>query len=359
LVQKDEGATQHCCAHADTNWLSLKFMRCETFSSLQFMEEEIMSRTAFISHPDCLDHIPPMGHPEAPARLQAVWAALTGPEFGQIIRIDAPLGRDEDIARVHPASQIAKVAALCPSDEQRPVALDADTYMSAGTLLAARRGVGAVIAGIDGVMTGQFERAFCATRPPGHHAESTTPMGFCIWNSAAIGALYARAAYGLRRVAVVDFDVHHGNGSQELAFKDPDFFYASIHQGGIYPGSGFAHETASGNLVNVPLPDGTKGQAWRAAIAESVLPALSAFGPEIIIVSAGFDGHRLDPLASFSLDEADYYWVTQELLRLAGGKLVSTLEGGYHLAALGASVAQHVQAMVDYDADAQTNMLGA
>jgi acetoin utilization deacetylase AcuC-like enzyme len=318
-----------------------------------------MSRTAFISHPDCLGHIPPMGHPEAPARLQAVWDGVAGAEFEHVISLDAPLGRDEDILRVHPADQIATVTANCPSDGQRPVALDADTYISAGTLLAARRGVGAVIAGVDGLMTGQFERAFCATRPPGHHAEADTPMGFCIWNSAAIGALYARAAYGLTRVAVVDFDVHHGNGSQELAFKAPDFFYASIHQGGIYPGSGFVHETASGNLVNVPLPDGTKGPAWRAAITASILPALAAFDAQIIIVSAGFDGHRLDPLASFSLDETDYYWVTQQLLRLAGGKLVSTLEGGYHLAALGASVRQHVQAMVDYDTDAQTNMLGA
>jgi acetoin utilization deacetylase AcuC-like enzyme len=318
-----------------------------------------MYKTVIISHDDCLNHTPPMGHPESAARLHAVLAALENGVYGKLLRIEAPLGRDEDIARVHSQDQIIRLSTLSPADGQRSVPLDPDTYLSAGTLLAARRGVGAVIAGVDGIMTGRFERAFCATRPPGHHAEAATPMGFCIWNSAAIGALYARAAYGLSRVAVVDFDVHHGNGSQELALKDADFFYASIHQGGIYPGSGYAHETGHGNLINVPLPSGTKGPAWRSAIAETLLPALAAFDPEIIVVSAGFDGHHSDPLAGFSLDETDYYWVTQQLLRLAGGKLVSTLEGGYHLTALGNSVEQHVRAMVDYDSLSDANMLGA
>jgi acetoin utilization deacetylase AcuC-like enzyme len=308
-----------------------------------------MTKTALITHEDCLNHVPPMGHPESPSRLSAVLKALEADDFSQLVRVEAPLGNDVDIARVHPLEQIASLAAQAPVLQQRPIALDADTYLSVGTLSAARRGVGAVIAGIDGIMSGAFERAFCATRPPGHHAESTTPMGFCIWNSAAIGALYARAAYGLQRVAVVDFDVHHGNGSQELAFKDSDFFYGSIHQGGIYPGSGHAHETAFGNLVNVPLPDGTIGSEWRRTFSTHILSALQAFKPEIVVVSAGFDGHRQDPLASFALEADDYGWVTRELLRVTGGQLVSTLEGGYHLEALGACVREHVRAMVEYN----------
>jgi acetoin utilization deacetylase AcuC-like enzyme len=318
-----------------------------------------MSKTALITHQDCFGHAPPIGHPEAPSRLEAVLAALSAPIFAGLLRVEAPLGTDDDIARVHPREQIEQLEAASPRQGQRPVSLDADTFMSDGSLIAARRGVGAVIAGIDGIMKREFARAFCATRPPGHHAEARIPMGFCLWNSAAVGALYARAAYGLKRVAVVDFDVHHGNGSQELAFKDPDFFYASIHQGGIYPGSGHANETASGNLVNVPLPQGTKGPTWRQAISETIIPALKTYAPELIIVSAGFDGHRLDPLASFSLEADDFYWVTQELLRVAHGKLVSTLEGGYHLDALAESVDQHVRAMLDFDDKAASNGLGA
>lgn len=312
------------------------------------MKHEAMSRTALISHPDCFAHLPPLGHPESPSRLQAVLDALGATEFEALLQIEAPLGRDEDILRVHPKDQMEHLIAFSPKAGQRPVSLDPDTFMSAGTLAAARRCVGGVVAGIDGIFSGAFDRAFCATRPPGHHAEAATPMGFCIWNSAAIGALYARAVYGLTRVAVVDFDVHHGNGSQELAFRDKDFFYASIHQGGIYPGSGHAGETAFGNLVNVPMDEGTKSTAWREAISQYILPALVAFDPQLIIVSAGFDGHRLDPLASFALESEDYYWVTQQLLQVAGGKLVSTLEGGYHLEALGASVGQHVRAMLDF-----------
>jgi acetoin utilization deacetylase AcuC-like enzyme len=317
-----------------------------------------MGKTALITHTDCLLHLPPAGHPESPARLAAVLAALSGPEFDALIRLQAPNGKDADIARVHPPAHMAYVEELAPIEGQRAFPLDSDTYLSAGTLLAARRGVGAVIAGIDGVMKGDFDCAFCATRPPGHHAETSQAMGFCIWNSAAVGALYARAAYGLKRVAVVDVDVHHGNGSQEIALRDPDFFYASIHQGGIYPGSGFQHETAFGNLVNVPLPIHTTGPSWRAAFEAQIMPALAAFRPEILIVSAGFDAHRLDPLASFDLEVDDFAWVTQALLTVADGKLVSTLEGGYHLTALGACARAHVQTLVDYTRDAVTQGAG-
>jgi acetoin utilization deacetylase AcuC-like enzyme len=243
---------------------------------------------------------------------------------------------------------IEQIIRLEPEPGGRSRQLDPDTYLSAGSIEAARRGVGAVIAGVDAVMKGTFERAFCATRPPGHHAEANTPMGFCIWNSAAIGALYARETYGLKRAAVLDFDVHHGNGSQELAERDADFFYASIHQGGIYPGSGLAEETAAGNLVNVPVPAATTGPAWRAAIESKILPALLAFKPEIVIVSAGFDGHRLDPLAGLNLEIDDYRWITERLLDVSHGKLVSTLEGGYHLQALAACVLAHVQTLQNY-----------
>jgi acetoin utilization deacetylase AcuC-like enzyme len=317
-----------------------------------------MNTTALITHSDCLEHIPPMGHPESPARLVAVLEALSGSQFSALLRLEAPLGRDEDILRLHPQASIDDLVARSAALGNRTASLDPDTFLSSGSLHAARRGVGAVIAGVDGVMTGSFDRAFCATRPPGHHAEAATPMGFCIWNHAAIGALYARAKYGLKRVAVVDFDVHHGNGSQELAEHDPDFFYASIHEGGIYPGSGHAHETASGNLVNVPMPRGTISGPWRRTISETILPALEAFAPEFIIVSAGFDGHRLDPLAGFALEDEDYYWVGAQFLRVAGGKLVSTLEGGYHLTALANSAKQYVQAMVDFDTQSQDRLLG-
>jgi acetoin utilization deacetylase AcuC-like enzyme len=317
-----------------------------------------MTKTALFSHEDCFGHAPPIGHPESPARLQAVLAALSKPDFESLVRIDAPLGQDDDIARCHPQSLIDALEHKSATLSKGSISLDPDTFLSAGTLQAARRGVGAMVAAIDGVMAGRFDNAFCATRPPGHHAEAETPMGFCVWNSAAIGALYAREKYGLARVAVIDFDVHHGNGSQELAQKDANFFYGSIHQDGIYPRSGFGHETAFGNLVNVPLPQGTTSGPWREAFAATIIPALKAFDAQFVIVSAGFDGHRFDPLAGFALEDEDYYWVTHQLLRVTGGKLVSTLEGGYHLTALGNSVEQHMRAMLDYGHQSQSEHRG-
>lgn len=308
-----------------------------------------MSRTALISHPDCLLHVPPAGHPESASRLAVVLAALNGPGFEDLLRLDAPRGEDPDIERVHARTYLDDLDDKRPKTQGRAVALDADTYLSSGSLEAARFGVGGVIMGVDGVMRGQFDRAFCATRPPGHHAERGRAMGFCLFNSAAIGALYARSIYGLTRVAVVDVDVHHGNGSQEIAMSDPDFFYASIHQEGIYPGSGFEHETAFGNLVNVPLPEHTPSPRWRRGVETLILPALAKFAPQIVILSIGFDGHRLDPLAGFNLEAEDFAWVTDELLKLTGGKLVSTLEGGYHLEALGACARAHVSALKNYN----------
>jgi acetoin utilization deacetylase AcuC-like enzyme len=207
-----------------------------------------------------------------------------------------------------------------------------------------------VVAGVEGVLRGDYANAFCAVRPPGHHAEPDRAMGFCLFNNAAVGALHARTL-GLRRVAVVDFDVHHGNGSQTLAMRDPDFFYGSIHEGGAYPGTGFAHETAHGNLANAPVPPGTAGPAWREAFEAGVLASLARFAPELIVVSAGFYAHRADPLAALALTEADFAWATRRLMDIAaatcGGKLVSTLEGGYHLGALARSTEAHVRTLMD------------
>lgn len=315
-----------------------------------------MAKIALITHPACFEHRPPAGHPESPERLAAVLTALSG--LDDLIRLDAPCAVKADLVRLHPIEHVERLMALEPKQTGQKQQLDPDTYMSAGSIEAALRAVGAVKAGIDGLMAGQFERAFCATRPPGHHAEARKAMGFCLWNSAAIGALYARAHYGLERVAVVDFDVHHGNGSQELAELDGEFFYASIHQGGIYPGTGHAAETGQGNLVNVPMPSGADGSAWRAAFAETILPTLAAYRPQIIIVSAGFDGHRLDPLAGLNLEVDDYVWATERLLDVAEGKLVSTLEGGYHLQALAACAFAHVRTLQTYKARSGGGLAG-
>jgi acetoin utilization deacetylase AcuC-like enzyme len=307
-------------------------------------------RTALITHPACLGHATPLGHPESPDRLRAVLRALEGEAFVWLVREAAPLATDEQLARVHGAGHIADLARLEPTEAGDWTALDADTVMSAGSMEAARRAAGAVVAGVEGVVRGDYANAFCAVRPPGHHAEPDRAMGFCLFNNAAVGALHARTL-GLRRVAVVDFDVHHGNGSQTLAERDRDFFYGSIHQGGAYPGTGFAHETAHGNLANAPVASGTAGSAWRDAFEAGVLAPLARFAPEMIVVSAGFDAHKADPLAALELTEADFAWATRRLMDIAaatcGGKLVSTLEGGYHLGALARSTEAHVRTLMD------------
>ncbi|MGH6989511.1 MAG: histone deacetylase family protein, partial [Stellaceae bacterium] len=225
-------------------------------------------------------------------------------------------------------------------------AIDADTIVSPNSGEAALRAAGAVVAAVDGVMAGEFDNAFCAVRPPGHHAEPNRAMGFCLFNNIAIGAARARYHHGCDRVAVVDFDVHHGNGTAAAFARDGHFFYASTHQSPLYPGTGLASEQGVGNIVNVPLPPQSDGQAFRAAFEERILPALDTFRPEFLLISAGFDGHRDDPLAALMLDEADFAWATGELLdaarRHAGGRVVSSLEGGYNLAALATSAAAHV-----------------
>ena len=306
--------------------------------------------TALISHPDCLDHVNPPGHPEQVARLRAIMGALEAEEFAYLVREDAPLATDEQIALAHPPEHLAALTARAPA--QGLAALDGDTFMCPGTLAAARRAAGALVRAVDMVMAREAHNAFCAIRPPGHHAERTTPMGFCLFGNVTIGARHALAAHGLQRVAIVDFDVHHGNGTQNLVWDDPRILFASTHQMPLYPGTGAADETgAHGQVVTAPLPPGTRGGVFRAAMLARILPAVEAHAPEMILISAGFDAHARDPLANLGLTEADFAWATERLCdiagRHAGGRVVSTLEGGYDLSALAASVAAHVRVLME------------
>jgi acetoin utilization deacetylase AcuC-like enzyme len=304
--------------------------------------------TALFTHPDCLAHDPGRHHPESPGRLAAVLEALDDPAFAGLARHEAPLGRQGDIARVHGAAFTAAILSAVPPSGL--AALDGDTMLSPGSGKAALRAVGAVTAAIDAVIAGQALNAFCAVRPPGHHAEPSRAMGFCLFNAIAVGARHAQEAHGLKRIAMVDFDVHHGNGTQAVAARDVSLFYASSHQYPLYPGTGAADETGAGNVVNAPLRSGTEGAMFRKAWETKILPALDAFAPDLLLVSAGFDAHRADPLAGLELEDADFAWVTARLAETAqrhcGGKLISVLEGGYDLAALGGSAAAHVGALM-------------
>ena len=304
--------------------------------------------TLFFSHPACLEHDAGDGHPERPDRLRAVNAALEGSEFAALERREAPLGAHSDILRVHEGGYLAEVLAAVPS--QGRAHLDADTAVSPGSGEAALRAVGAITAAVDAVAGGQADNAFCAVRPPGHHAEPARAMGFCLFNNVAIGALRARDEHGFGKVAVIDFDVHHGNGSEAAFRHDATLFYASTHQYPHYPGSGAAHDTGVGNILNLPLAAGSGSAAFRQAFSHHLLPALDDFAPEFVLISAGFDAHAEDPLAGLELEDADFGWATRELLALAArhaeGRLVSVLEGGYALGALGRSVALHVGEML-------------
>ncbi len=304
--------------------------------------------TLVVSHPDCIAHDPGAGHPESPARLSAVLKALEEPQFRPLLRREAPLGNKNDAALVHGAQFVEAVLASVPQSGR--TALDPDTILSKSSGDAALRAIGAIISAVDAVVAKEANNAFCAVRPPGHHAEPDRPMGFCLFNSVAIAARHAQAACGLSRVAIVDFDVHHGNGTQAVAETDPTLFFASSHQFPLYPGTGAADETGLGNVVNAPLPAGTGAAGFRRAFETRILPALDAFAPELVLVSAGFDAHRADPLAGLELEEADFGWVTARLLeaanRHAQGRLVSILEGGYDLKALAGSAAAHVEALM-------------
>jgi acetoin utilization deacetylase AcuC-like enzyme len=304
--------------------------------------------TLLYTHSACLEHDPGAYHPESPARLRAVLEALEAPEFARLERRDAPEAAIEDLARVHPRLFVERLLAAVPLTGH--VAIDADTVISPASGRAALRAAGAVTAAVDAVVAGEADNAFCAVRPPGHHAEPGRAMGFCLFNNIAVGALRAREAHGLARVAAIDFDVHHGNGTQARFADDPTLFYGSTHQSPLYPGTGAASETGVGNIVNAPLPPLAGSQQFRMAMTRKILPALDAFRPEMVLISAGFDAHRHDPLAQLLLEEADYTWATEQLLdiarRHAAGRVVATLEGGYDLPALAASAAAHVRALM-------------
>lgn len=289
-------------------------------------------------------------HPEAPARLKAILEKLGQDEFASLERREAPLGTVEDIERVHAAYYAESIFENVPKSGH--VHLDADTAMCPASGEAALRAVGALCTAVDSVLKNEAKNAFCAVRPPGHHAEVAAAMGFCLFNNIAIAAEYARKVHGLERVAVIDFDGHHGNGSQNYFFRYRDLFYGSSHQWPAYPGTGMEHETGVfNNICNVQLRPGSDSEVFRNAYVERVFPALRKFSPQLLLISAGFDGHVRDPLLQLRLETADFEWVTRELLEIAdkscNGRVVSTLEGGYDLASLAASVGVHVHAMMD------------
>ena len=286
------------------------------------------------THPDCLQHDPGPGHPESPARLSAVTAALHQ-ALPRLRWVEAPLATRAQLARVHTRGLIATVLDTVTTTTLR---LDPDTVLSPVSAHAALRACGAGIAAVDAVLGARTRQAFCAVRPPGHHATGTTAMGFCLFNSVAVAAAHALDEHSLLRVAILDFDVHHGNGTQAIFENDPRVLYLSSHQRPLYPDSGLESDTGVGNIVNAPLPPGSDGTVFRAAWRHRLLPALDAFAPQLLLVSAGFDGHRLDPLADLQLEADDFRWLSAEIAasaeRHAGGRIVSMLEGGYSLSAL-------------------------
>ncbi len=301
--------------------------------------------TALVTHPDCLGHITPPGHPEQVARLDAVIGALAGMD---LLRVNAPMAAEDDLLRVHPAAHMAALRRAAPETGQR--ALDPDTWMSPGTLAAAYRAAGAVVRAVDMVLGGEAANAFAAIRPPGHHAEQETVMGFCLFGNVAVAAKHALDHHGLKRVAIVDFDVHHGNGTQALLQDDPRILFVSSQQMPMWPGTGDPADTGEhDNVVNIAFPEGTGSQVFRETYERDVFPRLAAFSAELLFISAGFDAHARDPLAGMMLTTDDYTWVTERLCDLAAehcqGRVVSALEGGYDLQALGDSVAAHVKVL--------------
>ncbi|HUY69301.1 MAG TPA: histone deacetylase family protein [Alphaproteobacteria bacterium] len=305
--------------------------------------------TALYTHPSCLEHDNGAGHPESPERLRAILAELKKPDYAALAWREAPPASIEQIARVHERAYVEDVLRRVPKEGR--VALDNETVLSPASGEAALRAAGAVCAAVDEVIAGEVKNAFCAVRPPGHHAERAEAMGFCIFNNIAIGAAQALAAHGLRRVAILDFDVHHGNGTEEWAKGRRDVLFISSHQYPLYPGSGSARDTGPfGNIVNIPLVPGADGAGFRAAMHDVALPRIDEFAPELILISAGFDAHRLDPLAQLELEAADFGWITGELSKLAAryakGRVVATLEGGYDCEALAESAGAHVRALM-------------
>lgn len=311
--------------------------------------------TLLLTHPSFLGHDTGIGHPERPDRMRAIDKVLAHELFKALRREEAPLRDDveEAIALAHPQAYIELIRGARPTEGQQPLHLDADTLLSSGSWEAALRAAGAGLAAVDRVLNDAsgIGNAFCQVRPCGHHAERERAMGFCIFNNVAIAGLYARKRYGCERIAVVDFDVHHGNGTQDIFWSDRDLFFGSTHQMPLYPGSGATSETGVGNVYNAPLRPGDGGERFKEAMQGRILPALGNFRPDIVLISAGFDAHRDDPLANLRLTEPDFAWATQKIAdiadRYARGRLVSMLEGGYNLAALAKSVGVHVGALME------------
>ncbi len=306
--------------------------------------------TLVFTHPDCLAHDTGPGHPERPARLAAVLRGLEGIGDPRLAFVEAPLAAEADLAAVHAPEAVARVLGAIPAGDGYGF-VDHETVVSPGSRAAALRAAGAALAAVDAVMAGAARNAFCAVRPPGHHAMRARSMGFCLFNNAALAAFHARDRHGLARVAVLDFDVHHGNGTEDICRGAAGLFYGSTHEYPNYPGTGTSSAAGPCPVVNVPLAPGASGAAFRAAWAGTVLPALDAFRPELVVVSAGFDGHRKDPLSAMELETADFAWLTAELCaaaaRHAQGRLVSLLEGGYDLDVLAAAARAHVAALLE------------
>lgn len=305
--------------------------------------------TLLISHPSSLRHATPQGHPERADRIRAVEQALEDERFALLQRVEAPEGTLAQVELCHPAAYAQAISEAAP--QQGLVQIDADTIMSPGTLSAVLHGVGGAVHAVDEVMSGRVDNAFSAMRPPGHHAESDKAMGFCFFNNAAIAARHAQRVHGAERVGIVDWDVHHGNGTQEIFWGDASVLYASTHEMPLYPGTGAPSERGEhGTIVNAALRAGDGSDAFRDAFESAILPRLADFRPDLVIISAGFDAHWRDPLANINLKEADFAWATQKLMEIAdrhaGGRLVSILEGGYDLEGLSKSTAAHVMALM-------------
>jgi acetoin utilization deacetylase AcuC-like enzyme len=305
--------------------------------------------TLLLTHRASLDHLTPPGHPERPDRIRAVDQVLSESRFDKLVREEAPEGTLELARLCHDEHYVEELRRIAP--DKGMIYLDGDTSMSPGTWQAVMRGVGGAVAATDAVMSGAADNAFVAMRPPGHHAETNRPMGFCLFDHAAIAARHAQRRYGISRAAVVDFDVHHGNGTQEIFWADPTMMYCSTHQMPLFPGTGASGERGEHDtIVNAPLAPNDGAAKFRSAFENLILPQLQKFAPEFIVISAGFDAHRRDPLANINLDAEDFGWVTRKLLDVAhasaGGRVVSVLEGGYDLQGLKESVAAHVSALM-------------
>jgi acetoin utilization deacetylase AcuC-like enzyme len=307
--------------------------------------------TLYLHHSAALDHQTPLGHPERPDRIRAIERALEHERFASLVREAAPRASADDLTLAHPEDYVRAIAEAAPREGM--VRIDADTSMSPGSYEAILRAAGGAVKAVDEVMTGKVDNAFCAMRPPGHHAERVQAMGFCFFNNAAIAARHAQRAHGAERVAIVDWDVHHGNGSQDIFWSDASVMYCSTHQMPLYPGTGALSERGEHNtIVNAPLRPGDGGDIFRDAFETALLPRLEDFRPDLVVISAGFDAHWRDPLANINLTEEDFGWATKKLMDLAQrhaqGRVVSLLEGGYDLEGLARSVEAHLVALMGH-----------